>query len=401
MKKFLYAFISIFTALISLLFLDFSLGKKKHKQHAQMRKYPERNSHLLILTDGKRLYADLFNEIRQAQYHIHVLFFIISNDKISQQFLNLLKQKAMEGVTVRLLLDRLGGLKLKNKDIERLNAAGVHFSYSQTPGFPYYFHSIMARNHRKIVIIDGSIAYIGGFNIGKKYIDGDPSLTPWRDYNIKFTGMGVLDLQREFFRDWTRATKRAIQANTQYFPLLEHGPTQHQLLATDGNGLEDELSSLINKAKQSLLIGTPYFIPTPKLLQVLKDALHRGVELSIIVPDLSDHPLVKEAGLHYLRKLALLGAKVYQYQNGFYHTKLLIADEKVCDLGTANFDKRSMNLNSEINCLIEDPATLQVILDKTQEDLLNSTLLSTEDLMTTNPLKKAKEWIAVALSDLL
>ena len=146
--------------------------------------------------------ADYFQQLQQAKAHIHVLFYILKNDQISQEFFTILKKKAQEGVKVRLLLDQLGSHKVSKKVVAVLKDAGVEFAYSNRIRFPYLFYSSQVRNHRKISIIDGTIAYLGGFNIAKEYIDQDPKLSPWRDYHLKIAGESVPFIQRVFLTDW-------------------------------------------------------------------------------------------------------------------------------------------------------------------------------------------------------
>ena len=182
-------------------FMDFTLGRKKHLASAKTNTLPVRESDLAIFAEGPKLFDDLFSELQNAKQHIHILFYIVQDDKISQEFLSILKQKVKNGVEVRLMVDWVGS-GLKRKTIKSLKAAGVEFAYSQMPKLPFLFYSSQVRNHRKITVIDGQIAYLGGFNIGEEYNNHDPKLSPWRDYHLKMTGEGVSDLQSEFLEDW-------------------------------------------------------------------------------------------------------------------------------------------------------------------------------------------------------
>lgn len=336
----------------------------------------------------------MFEEFSNTKKHIHVLFYICKNDPISQEFLNILMEKAKNGVEVRLLLDWAGSLKIKRSKIKELKDAGVHFSFSNLPKAPTFFYTSQTRNHRKITVIDGKIGYMGGYNVGKEYIDLDPKLTPWRDYHLKLKGEGVEDLQRQFLLDWSEASKTNLLQNEIYFPKLMKGEVCHKIISTEGFLLEETFSDLIHQAKKSIIIGSPYFIPSKKLLNDLILALRRGVTLTLIVPYHSDHLLVKEASFPYLRQILSNGAKVYQYKKGFYHAKVFMIDEEVCDLGTANFDNRSLFLNHEINCFIHEKKTLNEVFEILKQDIQHSQELRLSDLNSLGFSTKVKEWIA-------
>jgi cardiolipin synthase A/B len=392
-------FSSVLIFLIILwLVLDFSLGKKKHLSIVSRRETAIIHGNFDIFTHGKKLFADYFHELRNAKKHIHVLFYIVKDDAISQEFLSILKEKARAGVEVRLLIDRLGSWKVRKAAVKSLQEAGVRFAFSNTIKLPFLFYSSQIRNHRKITIIDGEIGYLGGFNVGKEYIDEEPSLGIWRDYHLKITGRSVNFLQSEFLIDWHEYAGEDIMGNPAYFPTLADGPVRHQFIPTEANQLEQNYLRLIQKATHSMIIGTPYFVPCHKILAELLAAIKRGVQLSVIVPYTADHLLVQEASFRYLRKLMRAGAAVYQYKKGFYHAKTLVIDDKLCDIGTANFDKRSMYLNKEINCYIYDPAFIERLMDILKKDIDDSEPLTLAELNKPNPVRSIKEGIAAAVS---
>ncbi len=380
--------------IVFLLTLDFQLGRRKHFKQLQQKNHPFHESDFYIFSNGPQLFAEIFSDIKNAKHHVHILFYIVKNDQISTEFLNILKKKAAEGVEVRLLLDWLGSFPLKRKTILSLKEHGVKFSFSQRLRLPFLFYSSQMRNHRKITVIDGMIGYIGGFNIGKEYINLDRKLSPWRDYHLKITGEGVVALQQQFLEDWEEATKINLLKNPTYFPALSKGHVQHQIIPSRGPFLENTFSALIRQAKSRILIGTPYFIPSKRLMAELISALNRGVSLAILVPNTADHILVKEASFPSLRTLLAQGAEVYQFSNGFYHAKTLIIDDKICDIGTANFDRRSLFLNCEINCYIHDPEFVKKMLKIIHKDLLDSKRLSLDDLKHPNFFHTCKEFIA-------
>ena len=396
--KILSSIMIILLLLICWLYIDFVLGRKRHLRQFEHQPYPIRESNIQLFSSGPELFSDLFSELKKAKAHIHIQFYIVKDDEFSLEFLNILEEKASEGIEVRLLLDWRGSSKGKKLITSQLDGTGVNYAFCHVPKPPFLFYTLQVRNHRKITVIDGKIGYMGGFNIGKEYINLDPILNPWRDYHLKILGEGVHDLQQIFLKDWEKTEHRSLQTKSSYFPPLEIGAYRHRFFATEGSHLEDTFSSLVRNAEHSILIGTPYFIPGKRVFSELIAALDRGVKLEILVPFTADHPLVKEASYKYLRKLIRLGATVYQYKKGFYHAKILIIDETLCDIGTANFDKRSFYLNYEINCFTYDKRFIEQARELMKKDQHDGQTLTLEELNHINPWRSFKECVAGALS---
>ncbi|WP_438823129.1 cardiolipin synthase [Peribacillus butanolivorans] len=392
---------SIFILIFTWCWVDFKLGHKRNMKQVTNIKYPPRKSDMTVFTSGKILFDDFMKEIKLAQDSIHILFYIVKNDKFSKEFLKLLQTKAEAGVEVRLLVDRIGSKNISRESIQELKKSGVHFSFSFKPKLPFLFYSIQKRNHRKITVIDGRIGYLGGFNIGKEYINQGEKLNPWRDYHVKITGEGVKDLQEVFLSDWVHDTNEDYRGTPAYFPTLVPGTQAHQVIVTNGSHLEQTLTHLIQQAEKKIIIGTPYFIPSQTLFQELRSALARKVSVTVIVPEMSDHALVKEASFPYFRVLLKEGAAILQFQRGFYHSKVILIDDIICDVGTANFDKRSLFLNSEINCLIFDRTFIEDVKKELAVDIAESKPLSRDSLSSINVVRTAKESLASILSPFL
>jgi cardiolipin synthase A/B len=394
----------IFSLIISILlawvFLDYKLGRFFHLKKVRKREFPMRNSHLTFFNTGQTLYNDLFAEIQEAKQHIHILFYIVKDDKISHTFLNLLKSKAQEGVEVRLLVDRIGSA-IKRKTIRELRENGVMFHYAHIPKFPFIFYSINERNHRKITIIDGRTGYIGGFNIGKEYLGQDPKLGDWRDFHLKIEGEGVQDLQKQFLNDWYDETKEKLFDSPTYYPPLEKGDILHKFIPTDGAYLRHAFLHLIQNAKEELIIGSPYFVPGAELSKELINAVNRGVDVTIIVPMNADHPFVKEASFPYFKPLIQAGCTIYRYYYGFFHAKVIVMDRRICDIGTANFDNRSLNLNHEINCFIYDRDFIKKVRESLLKDFEMADKLTIEELDKRSLVQRGKEIISTLISRLL
>lgn len=378
--------------------IDLSYGRLLHLKRVSSRTFPLRQSDFHLYTYGKDLYDALFTDIKQAQHHIHILFFIVKNDKISREFLKLLIDKAQEGIEVRLLLDRFGSHSLSNEAIRSLQKHGVSFSFCHKVKFPLPFFSANQRNHRKITVIDGKTGYIGGFNIGEEYLGHNEHLGLWRDYHLRLTGEGVQDLQKQFLHDWFDDTKQNLLDASLYFPKQQPGTILHQFIPTDGAYLQHTFLHLINGAKKEICIGTPYFIPGKKIMNALLKARERGVQITILVPEKADHPLVREAKFPYCRKLIQAGCNIYAFQQGFFHAKIIIVDDDICDIGTANFDMRSLYINHEINCLLYNKHFIQTVKNKFHEDLENASVLSYSDVNPPSLIDRGKEWIGTMLA---
>jgi cardiolipin synthase len=387
--------------LFLLVMLDYKLGERVYKSALKKKEYPNRQSDLTLFTTGEALFNDYFAELKQAKYHIHILFYIVRNDDVSQQLLNLLKKKAEEGVEVRVLVDWIGSLGLSRKTIQSLKESGIQFAFSNKPFFPFFFYKLNERNHRKITVIDGKIGYLGGFNVGKEYMGQDPKFGNWRDYHLKIIGEGVQDLQTQFRTDWKQATGVAFSKTETYFPPLPQGKMKHQLIPTDGMYLQEKYIDLIKQAKREIIIGSPYFIPGKKVMKALLDAAERGVHITIITPMQADHMFVKEAAMPYFHQLLKANCDIYRFYDGFYHAKVIVIDDEVCDIGTANFDKRSFFINYEMNGYIYDKAFIQSLKEAIARDLETSEKLTMPFFQNRTIVDRVKETIATILSPLL
>ncbi|KFM99510.1 cardiolipin synthase [Bacillus clarus] len=329
-----------------------------------------------LYTNGEDLYKNLFDDINRSEKYVYMHFYIVGKDEVSREFLQLLEKKASHGVDVKLSVDRIGGYKVKKKVIQHLKTKGVKFTFSKKPKFKNLFYSLHQRNHRRMAIIDGKVSYIGGFNIGKEYLGEDPKFGPWRDYHMRIEGDGASDMEQKFAEDWQEDTGEKFPVHQNPFTA---GHAKYQYVFSNGKGLWKEYGALLKQAKKSLIIATPYFVPSEEMMQGLKDALGRGVCVKILVPFKSDAVLLKQVAYPYLKKMLDAGAEIYQYRNGFFHGKVTIIDDEIVDVGTANFDNRSFYLNTESNCFIYDKAVVANVWSRLQEDFHKSKRFSNKD----------------------
>jgi cardiolipin synthase A/B len=389
-----------FIVFIVLLWVDFVLGKRSHQRSVVKRSLPIRYGDCELFKTGNSLYESLFHDINKATDHIHILFYIVREDELSQKLFQLLKKKAAEGLTVRILIDRVGGYAVSRKTRRDLRNHGVSFAFSRVPTFPFFFYKLNRRNHRKICVCDGTVAYLGGFNVGNEYLGLDPKLGHWRDFHLRITKQGVEDLQTQFLEDWHDATNERVDGSS-YFPPLNEGSIPLKFQPTDGAHVEEIFLHVFAKAKNSITIGTPYYIPGKKIQQALINKARAGVKVTILLPQKADHILVKQAAMPYLKELIQAGCHVYQFTEGFFHAKVVIIDDDICDIGTANFDMRSFYLNQEMNCFIYDQSFISKVREAVHNDIGRSVKLTEANIRQRTVKEKAEEKIGTLFAKLL
>ena len=346
-------------------------------------------------------------DIENAKEHIHLEYFIIKNSDIGIKIKDLLIKKAKSGVKVKILYDDVGCWRFwfHRKFFNDMKKVGIQISAFLPATFPFIGGKLNYRNHRKIVIIDGHIGYTGGINIGDEYIGKNKKFEYWRDTHIRIEGSSVYMLQMVFLTDWYYTTKKA-EFEPKYFPKLEHkGNSMIQVVATgpdsDWEAIHYAYFSAICNAKERVYIETPYFIPDEGLLRALKSAALSGVDVRIIFPSIADHKIVHQASYSYFDDILKSGGKVYLYNKGFIHSKLIIIDDKIASTGSANMDLRSFMLNFEINAFIYDKDIINKISDDFFEDLKNSKEVDLEVFQNRPFIKKWAESVARLFSPIL
>lgn len=373
MKKLLRALaiiISIVVFLVIWMHIDVKVGRKVEAKYNQPKEYPLHYSDFQLYVEGKPLYKQLFADIKGAKQSIYTYFFIVSDDKSSRTFLNLLKEKAEEGVQVYASIDWMNDLSFQKKQEKDLLKSGVHFTYSRKPELPFVFYSLHHRNHRRITTIDGKIGYSGGFNIGDEYLGKNKNLGYWRDYHVRVQGEGVRDLEEQFAVDWERDTSDKITQKIQHNP---KGNTLHTLHSYNGHHVTENYINLIKKAKRSIIIATPYFIPYVEgVMEELIAAQKRGVAVKIIWSYKPDALFVKEAAYPFIRKALQNGMEVYGYEKGVFHGKAMLVDNKTTVIGTTNFTSRSFHLNDEMNFYIDGGSIAKELKAALKEDMQDS-----------------------------
>lgn len=359
-----------------------------------------------IFTDGNNMFDSLIEDIDNAKDTINIMFFIIKNDCAGKRLLTALAQKAEEGVEVRLLIDAMGGRQIFEKDLKRFREVGGKAAFFFKPTFKLINLKLNYRNHRKLVIIDGEKAYIGGFNIGKEYLGLKKKFGNWRDTHLKLAGSCVQDINARFILDWRVASKEDLTVSQAYYsPIGETGNTGIQIVSSGPDSQKEEVKrgymKMITSATKNVYIQTPYFVPDGSILESLKMAALSGVDVRIMIPCMPDHMFVYWATTSYVGELLHSGVRVFVYKNGFLHAKTMVVDGEVATVGSANFDMRSFKLNFEANAFIYD-AGEAFKLEAIFESDISQCMELTEEIYAERSVKiKFKESISRLLSDLL
>ena len=327
---------------------------------------------------GEKKFQDLIKDIRAAKKFIHIEYYIFRFDDLGKAIINELKEKVDEGIEVRLLVDGMGSKSLKQKEIRYIKSLGIKFSIFFPGAFPRINTRINYRNHRKIVVIDGEIGYVGGFNVGNEYVNRGHQFKFWRDTHLKVKGQAVNELNKRFILDWDYASNENLDNIIKYFPKpKEYGDVGIQIVSSGPDHMDEYIKiaymKIINNARKYVYIQTPYLVPDEPMLEALRISALSGVDVRIIVPGAPDHFFMEWVLSANIANLIDYGVKIYRYNNGFIHSKTIVSDDIVSSIGTANMDNRSFRLNFEVNAFIYD----RVVAKQQAKIFLNDEKFST------------------------
>ncbi|MGC4375403.1 cardiolipin synthase [Fictibacillus sp. Mic-4] len=355
-----------------------------------------------ILTNGEEKFSLLLKALRNAKEHIHLEYYIVRDDGIGKEIKDILIQKVKEGVEVRFLYDAVGSLRLSREYVAELRREGVQMVPFFPVRLPFFNQKINFRNHRKIVVVDGDIGFVGGLNIGDEYLGKNPSFGHWRDTHLFIKGEAVRSLQLIFVRDWYHMTGETLLTPKYLSPTPtdeNHGGVQMVAGGPDSEWevIKNLYFSMIISAKKTIWIASPYFIPDPEISTALKIAALSGLDVRILVPNKPDKRTVFFASRSYFPDLLRAGVKVYEYTKGFMHSKIVIVDNELASIGTCNMDMRSFHLNFEVNAfLFRTKSTLKLVEDY-KKDIEDSKELTLDDFNN----RKLKYRVLESLSRLL
>ncbi len=333
----------------------------------------EHNSSLEFYFTGKDSLDAMYESIQGARSHIHLQSYIFENDRIGEKFAELLMQKASEGVEVRVIYDGVGSISLKKDFVQKMEAAGVEMLCFGKVTLPWPTSKVNYRNHRKILVVDGKVGFLGGVNIADRYYYGN-ELGPWHDTHVKVIGESVFSLQTSFFLDRYFILNRKIRAKRKYYPQLEieqdgekvqgkQIATQTVVCGPDSNwaSIMQCFFSAITLARKHIYIVSPYFTPNESILNAIKIAALGNIDVRIMLPERSDTKIAHYSTMSYVSELLEAGVKIYLFKKGFNHSKVVSIDGEVSIVGSANMDMRSFEHNFEILSVIYDKECTEVI----------------------------------------
>jgi cardiolipin synthase len=328
-----------------------------------------------LLIDGQQTYEAMLKAIASASNYVLLQSYIVNDDEAGNEFKTALIAKAKQGVRIYFLYDEIGSNHLSRSYIKSLQENRIQVSaFNTTKGRGNRFQ-LNFRNHRKILVVDGETAFVGGLNIGDEYLGKNPHLSPWRDTHIRMQGPTVQCLQSSFLRDWYWATGEILEVNWQVNANWETNQTAFVL----PTGPADQLLACnlffvnaIDQAQTRLWIASPYFVPDESTLSALKLAAVRGIDVRIILPNRPDHLLVYLCSFSYYTEMQAVGIKLYRYKNGFMHQKIMLIDQDMAGVGTVNMDNRSFFLNFEVMGFVADLRFVESVEKMLQDDLAAS-----------------------------
>lgn len=346
------------------------------------------NNKVELLINGENKFPVLMKAIEEAKHHVHIEYYIYEYDDTGTALVELLIRKAEQGVQVRFIYDDFGSPSIKKKTEERMRKAGVEVHPFHKVRFYILANRINYRNHRKIVVIDGHTAFVGGINVSDKYVNKNDHLATkklfWRDTHIRIDGPAVYYLQYLFISDWNFCCTSPLNPDESYFHSMKPaGEGSYVQIAASGpdSTLPSVLYSILQAiylAKEEVLITTPYFIPGDSIIDALCVAALSGLNVKLLVPGVCDSKLVNAASKSNYNKLLQAGVEIYMYQKGFVHAKTMVTDSRLSVVGTANMDYRSFELNFEVNAIIYDEEFAKQMRKVFFEDLEQSEKIDKE-----------------------
>ena len=367
--------------------------------------YLTQNNEVKVFTSGQECFDSMYEDLRAAKTSINMEFFIMKPDYIGLEIIKILTEKAKEGVKIRLLLDAMGCRRMRKKHFEELRRAGGQVAFFFPARIFKLDLKLNYRNHRKLLVIDNEIAYIGGLNAAKEYVGDSKKFKGWRDTHLRIRGGSVFDIDSRFIMDWNFANGQEIELNPADYPVYTSLDCALQVVSSGPESAETEIKfaylKLINSAKRSICIQSPYLVPDESIFEALKTAALSGLDVKIMVPPMPDHPFVYWVTYQNLGTLIDYGVKAYIYEKGFLHSKTIVVDDEAASVGSANFDIRSFELNFECNVFAYDRELAITLRKAFEEDIKNSRRLTPEIYARRSRWIKIKESVSRLITDIL
>ena len=357
-----------------------------------------------VITETTVFTFRLINELKKAKEHIHMQFYIFEDDELGREIASLLVEKARQGVEVRLIYDSVGCWSVRKDFFEQMRCAGVYVESFLKVRFPLFTNKVNYRNHRKVVVIDGNVGFIGGSNIADRYIKG-VEWGVWRDTMLLIRGVAVHGLQASFLVDWY-FTNRSLVSGKRYFPLTDKScGAVIQVVPSNPIGeirtIMGGLVKLLSLAKNYVYLQTPYFMPDETFLMALRNAAVSGVDVRLMIPMRSDSSVADHISMSYLGNLLQCGVKVFLYTGGLLHSKAIVCDDYISSVGSANLDFRSFYYNFEISAFVYDREVAQELKQHFIDDVAVCHQLTLNEYRSRSFLHRCFESVARLFSPLL
>ena len=374
--------------------------------HSNSRLYPTGNNRLKILKNGKCTFESIFIALEKAETKIHLQYYIFEEGELADRLLSLFEKKINEGIKIRMIYDGVGSFSLSKSYLGRLIEIGVDVYPFLPFKFGRFIRSVNYRNHRKIIVVDGKIAFTGGINISDKYLRGDPALGNWHDMHLEIKGPAASHLDYVFATDWYLVSQETIQPsqsinsesieeNGKIVQIVSGGPDD------DFPALEQAYFTIINNSEHYIYITNPYIIPGQAIMQALQTAALSGVDVRLMVSENADNKIVSWCVRSYFEPMLKSGIKIYLFPDGFLHSKIIVSDDAVSTIGTANLDDRSFEHNYEVNALIYDKSFATLLKDDFLKDGNVSRVLSYQEHLQRPWREKLKEGFGKLFSPVL
>ena len=347
------------------------------------------NNSVKIYVSGKELYNSLINDLKSATHSVHMEYFIWKSDELGKRIKDVLIERSQAGVKIRLLFDGVGSFnRISLKYKRELKRHGIEFKYFLDPLAPLKIFKFNYCNHRKIVVIDGHIGYTGGVNVGDEYISGGKHFDYWRDTHLKLRGDSVRMLQALFLTDWLNSAKELI-LQSEYFPISKQKkgiPVQIAVSGPDSkwSSIHQLYFSMISNANSKIYIQSPYFIPDTAITKALETAALSGADVHLMITGNPDKKMPFWAAQTYFRPLISAGVKIYLYQKGFLHSKMIVVDDLISTVGSCNMDIRSFHINYEVNSVLYDKEVSSGLKKQFFNDVEDSILLKKDYFTSKN-----------------
>lgn len=396
---------------------DYEMAQAKLKTHPKYRKLmtlietssqypPTDQNEVTLLEDGRQTFHSILEAMENAEHYIYLQYYIFEEGELTDRLLKLFEKKTVDGVRIKMIYDGIGSYSLSRTYIKKLKVMGVEVYPFLPFRFGRFLSSLNYRNHRKIIVVDGKIAFTGGINISDRYFKGDPNLGRWHDMHLAVKGPAVKYMEHVFIGDWFMVSEQKIEL--QPYPVKESTKIGESLVQVVPSGPDDVFPniehaylSIINEAKEYLYITNPYIIPSAEILKALQIAALSGVDVRMLISKRTDSRLVDWTVRSYFDALLKAGVRIYQFPHGFLHSKILVSDDDVASVGTANIDLRSFEHNYEVNAMLYDKKIATTLKEDFIKDCVESLEVQSDTYFKRPVIRKLWEGLARIFAPLL